>query len=480
MKKTIFLILIIITFNKVNAQTNTNLGYESNVNNSGTRNTSLGYQALKNNISGDGNVAVGSETLLNNQSGKHNIGIGRNTMSNNNSGSNNVALGFYSLSCNSSGENNLAIGNRAYSGVGTNNLITYPGEIFTGSNNIALGFQSLNYNFMGNSNISQGYKALFDMNTGNQNIAIGFLCGANLISGNNNVFIGKVTLPSASSNFNDKIIIANGSGSQRIYVDENGNTGIGLGNNVAPSNRLEIKHGSNGSSGLRFTNLKNTNNAINNPTSRVLSVNDQGDVILVNDMVGTGSTNQTTINAGTNVTVTGDPISGYVINSTATGETDVNIYEDNGTLTGDRIVTMGNNNLNFSTSSATGGKIIIGSSSSPGDYRLYVDKGILTEKVRVAIPSSANWADYVFEENYKLMTLQEVERYIEKNKHLPNIPSAKELESEGLDLGVMQAKQMEKIEELTLYAIEQKKQIDRQAKEIEELRGQIKILLEKK
>lgn len=96
----------------------------------------------------------------------------------------------------------------------------------------------------------------------------------------------------------------------------------------------------------------------------------------------------------------------------------------------------------------------------PTGYRLYVNGGILTTKVKVANYCSASWADYVFSDQYQLLDLYEVENFIKANNHLPNIPSAEEIEKEGLDLADMQSKQMAKIEELTLYMIEMKKQID--------------------
>ncbi len=64
------------------------------------------------------------------------------------------------------------------------------------------------------------------------------------------------------------------------------------------------------------------------------------------------------------------------------------------------------------------------------------------------------WCDYVFNENYKLLSLEELKLYIKVNKHLPNIPNANTIESNGLDLGEMVRLQMEKIEELTLYILE--------------------------
>lgn len=106
------------------------------------------------------------------------------------------------------------------------------------------------------------------------------------------------------------------------------------------------------------------------------------------------------------------------------------------------------------------GTLKIGNVNAPAGYKLYVEQGILTEKVKVAVATSTAWADYVFANNYNLKPLFEVEKFIKENKHLPNVPSARQLEKEGLDLGKMQATQMEKIEELTLYLIELKKEIE--------------------
>lgn len=106
------------------------------------------------------------------------------------------------------------------------------------------------------------------------------------------------------------------------------------------------------------------------------------------------------------------------------------------------------------------GSIVMGNVATPAGYKLYVQEGILTEKVKVAIASSAAWADYVFEDDYKLTPLNEVACFIEENNHLPNIPSADELQKDGIDLAQMQSLQMAKIEELTLYLIEMKKEIE--------------------
>jgi hypothetical protein len=70
------------------------------------------------------------------------------------------------------------------------------------------------------------------------------------------------------------------------------------------------------------------------------------------------------------------------------------------------------------------------------------------------------WADYVFDKKYKLPLLSDLEKFIQQNKHLPNIPTAAEIEKNGLHLGDTQKRMMEKIEELTLYIIQQQKEID--------------------
>jgi hypothetical protein len=96
-------------------------------------------------------------------------------------------------------------------------------------------------------------------------------------------------------------------------------------------------------------------------------------------------------------------------------------------------------------------------------YRLSVNGAIRATKVVVEI----GWADYVFKKDYKLMPLEQLEKFISHNKHLPNIPSAAEVEEKGLDVGAVQAKQMEKIEELTLYIIELNKTVETLKREVE-------------
>jgi len=121
-------------------------------------------------------------------------------------------------------------------------------------------------------------------------------------------------------------------------------------------------------------------------------------------------------------------------------------------------------------------KVSIGTLNTPtsigganiSNYNLYVAGGVLADEVRVR----TGWADYVFDNSYRLTPLYEVEAYINENNHLPNVPSAATVESEGLSIGEITKIQQEKIEELTLYIIEQQKQLDALKKEVKALQKQ--------
>lgn len=92
------------------------------------------------------------------------------------------------------------------------------------------------------------------------------------------------------------------------------------------------------------------------------------------------------------------------------------------------------------------------------NYKLFVTGGILTEEVLVKLQSE--WADYVFEPDYQLQDLNEVEQYITVNKHLEGVPSQADVKENGVKLGEMDSILLEKIEQLTLYIIQQQKEID--------------------
>lgn len=116
--------------------------------------------------------------------------------------------------------------------------------------------------------------------------------------------------------------------------------------------------------------------------------------------------------------------------------------------------------LNASQINMQTAQVTIGTSiATPSTYKLGVGGRIICEELKVKL-QSAGWPDYVFANNYKLKPLDEVENFIKINKHLPNIPSAQVIDKEGLEVGEMQRRMMEKIEELTLYVIDLKKEIE--------------------
>jgi len=109
----------------------------------------------------------------------------------------------------------------------------------------------------------------------------------------------------------------------------------------------------------------------------------------------------------------------------------------------------------------------IGTTIQATGYSLSVNGKVACEEVLVK--DMINWPDYVFAEEYQLMSLTELEQSIERNNHLPGLPSAAEIEDEGLKLGDMQKRVIEKIEELTLYTIEQGKLISELQEKMENL-----------
>ncbi|TCC97697.1 hypothetical protein [Pedobacter hiemivivus] len=120
------------------------------------------------------------------------------------------------------------------------------------------------------------------------------------------------------------------------------------------------------------------------------------------------------------------------------------------------------------------GNIGIGT-TDPKNYRLAVNGKIRAQEIKV---EASPWPDYVFADSYSLPTLQETEKHIKEKGHLPGIPSAAEVKANGIDLGEMNAKLLQKIEELTLHLIELKKQSElrdeKQNKEIAKLRSKFR------
>jgi hypothetical protein len=111
-------------------------------------------------------------------------------------------------------------------------------------------------------------------------------------------------------------------------------------------------------------------------------------------------------------------------------------------------------------------QIAIGSVQTTADnFKLAVTGKIICEELKVELV--ANWPDYVFASDYKLTPLSELKAFIDQHQHLPNIPKASEVQKDGFEVGEMNRRLLEKVEELTLYIIQQQEQIDMLAKKLE-------------
>lgn len=193
--------------------------------------------------------------------------------------------------------------------------------------------------------------------------------------------------------------------------------------------------------------------------------------------------------AGFDVTIGGN--SQVAGNANVTGNLDVNGNTGLGTApTANRLEVLGNSQLNgnlgigkaptsfdldVAGESNFDGRVKIGANSFPtfagaATYELAVGGGIIAEEVLVRLQP---WADYVFDQNYNLMPLQEVAQFTRQNQHLPGVPAANEIAEKGLNLGVMQNIQMEKIEEIYLHLIAMEKRVNQLEIENAALKAQL-------
>ncbi|MCV9928245.1 tail fiber protein [Flavobacterium sp. LS1R49] len=130
------------------------------------------------------------------------------------------------------------------------------------------------------------------------------------------------------------------------------------------------------------------------------------------------------------------------------------------------------NGIDYTSLAFFQGKIGIGTTKP--DEKLTVNGKIHAQEVRIDLAYPMTVPDYVFANDYKLKSLQEVEEFIKQNSHLPEVPSAKEIEKNGLMLAEMNMSLLKKIEELTLYSIEQNKEIQKQNNKILILEEKVK------
>ena len=255
----------------------------------------------------------------------------------------------------------------------------------------------------------------------------------------------------------------------------NGSVGIGIGN-ITPSGKLTIKGSALSSSFADGTNEHTYIRPGNGTTGNVIM--DYGNV-----GIGTASP-QDKLDVDGNLTVGSSTTSGYGNG----GEIQLRRHWDGQPTVSIKVKTV-NGSVDYdevSFYSAGGGSCYTFNNANPNNggelmrigyygevgigtnaitgYKLSVGGPMRAAQIEVTNPST--WSDFVFDDDYRLSSLEEVEAFIEENNHLPDVPSENEIMNEGFDLAEMDAVLLRKIEELTLYVIELKK-------ENEELRGMI-------
>jgi hypothetical protein len=120
---------------------------------------------------------------------------------------------------------------------------------------------------------------------------------------------------------------------------------------------------------------------------------------------------------------------------------------------------------------STGGKVAVGTDYPDANAMLTVKGQIVSQEIKVTTNAGA---DFVFDQSYLLPPLQDVAKFVEKNKHLPEVPSAKDMTTNGVELGKLNILLLQKVEELTLYLIQKDNQLQDQQKQINDLKKSIK------
>lgn len=293
----------------------------------------------------------------------------------------------------------------------------------------------------GNTSVLVGHTAGNAASTGANNSFVGYESGKVNTTGANNSFFGYQTGKANTGSYNTFL----GAGSGKVNTSGNNNVFVGMngGNNLSGNNNIFIGNQAGDE------NYSGSSNVIIGSGAGSYG-NGSGNVF-----IGQSAGEQET---GSNKLY----ISNYEDDTPLIwGDFSANSLKFNG-KTG---IGMGTNNF----PNSVGGADVSG-------YNLFVRGGILSDEVRVR----TTWSDYVFYDDYKLPTLEEVEKHIKDNGHLINVPSAKEVESQGIEVGQMAKIQQEKIEELTLYIIEQNKVNKQQGEKIAKLETLVQALIDKK
>ena len=249
----------------------------------------------------------------------------------------------------------------------------------------------------------------------------------------------------------------------------NGNIGLGIAN---PGNYKLAIHGTSSSySTIKLTNDGNASNGIQ--FGNTSSNSNDGEAWNFENgffRIGTNNQERLRVTSSGNVGIgTTSPSFKLTVNTADEkhlrfengSEQSFLLLKDDGNLNlwvhgdDDMIFTRGTGGGTESMRITSSGSLGIGTTST-GSHKLAVEGTIGAREIKV---EATGWSDFVFEKDYKLKSLEEVETHITEKGHLPEVPSEAEVRENGINLGEMDAKLLQKIEELTLYLIEQNKEI---------------------
>lgn len=286
----------------------------------------------------------------------------------------------------------------------------------------------------------------------------------------------------------------------RMRIAGNGNISIGSNTSLTPTSRLFV-------TGIGSTNATSSLDIQNSSGTDMLKLYDNGNLgvgttvtplekihIQGGNLVITGNNSLSSIQGTIKLSTSSYPnafagISGAT-NASGLDQLDLLFFTGYGSASEKMRLMSNTGNLGIGTSApaaklSVNGNVFIGTqdantSTYMGSNLLAVNGTAVFVKAKVAT-YGPSWPDYVFDSSYKTMPLPDLEKYIKQNKHLPEIPSEKDVQKDGLDLGANQATLLKKIEELTLIVIEQNKKIDKlesiekaQSKQLKKLKNQNK------